>query len=114
MSELANNQARFTLTIDGAPGSFNVLRWQCAEGISSLYQARVEALADEPSAPHDLLGKSALLTVHSAEGTDLLKATAEQAAATWTFRRTAIDRLNLIATFSFTAERAVAKVQRAP
>lgn len=59
----------------------------------------------------DLAGK---VTVHSAEGTDLLKATAEQAAATWMFRRTAIDRLNLIATFSFTAERAVAKVQRAP
>jgi len=57
----------------------------------------------------DLAGK---VTVHSAEGPELLKASAEQAAGTWTFRRTAIDRLNLIATFSFTPERAIAKVTR--
>lgn len=50
----------------------------------------------------DLAGKT---TVHSAEGPELLKATAEQAVATWLFRRTAIDRLNLIATFKYGADR---------
>jgi TonB family protein len=59
----------------------------------------------------DLAGK---VTVHSADGPDGLKGSAEQAAATWVFRRTAIDRLNLIATFKFGADRSVAKVERAP
>lgn len=59
----------------------------------------------------DLAGKT---TVHSAEGPDLLKATAEQAVQTWLFRRTAIDRLNLIATFKFGADRTSAKVERVP
>ena len=59
----------------------------------------------------DLAGK---VTVHSAEGPDLLKSTAEQAVGTWLFRRTAIDRLHLIATFKFGADRSVAKVERAP
>lgn len=57
----------------------------------------------------DLAGKT---TVHSAEGPELLKATAEQAVATWLFRRTAIDRLNLIATFKYGADRSMAKVER--
>ena len=59
----------------------------------------------------DLAGKT---TVHSAEGPELLKATAEQAVATWLFRRTAIDRLNLIATFKYGADRSMAKVERVP
>jgi TonB family protein len=59
----------------------------------------------------DLAGK---VTVHSAEGPDMLKASAEQAVATWMFRRTAIDRLHLIATFKFGADRSVARVERAP
>lgn len=59
----------------------------------------------------DLAGK---VTVHSAEGHELLKASAEAAVGTWLFRRTAIDRLNLIATFTFTPERSLAKVVRAP
>jgi protein TonB len=59
----------------------------------------------------DLAGK---VTVHSAEGPDLLKSTAEQAVGTWLFRRTAIDRLHLIATFKFGTDRSVAKVERAP
>jgi TonB family protein len=59
----------------------------------------------------DLAGK---VTVHSAEGPDMLKASAEQAVGTWTFRRTAIDRLHLIATFKFGADRSVARVERAP
>lgn len=59
----------------------------------------------------DLAGKT---TVHSAEGPDLLKATAEQAVQTWLFRRTAIDRLNLIATFKYGADRSMAKVERVP
>jgi TonB family protein len=59
----------------------------------------------------DLAGK---VTVHSAEGPDMLKASAEQAVATWTFRRTAIDRLHLIATFKFGTDRSVARVERAP
>jgi hypothetical protein len=59
----------------------------------------------------DLAGR---VTVHSGEGPDLLKPAAEQAVATWTFRRTAIDRLNLIATFKFGSDRAVARIERAP
>ncbi len=59
----------------------------------------------------DLAGK---VTVHSAEGPDMLKAAAEQAVGTWLFRRTAIDRLHLIATFKFGAERTVANVAREP
>lgn len=57
----------------------------------------------------DLAGK---VTVHTTEGPDLLKAAAEQAVATWVFRRTAIDRLRLVATFHFSPERASAKVER--
>lgn len=59
----------------------------------------------------DLAGK---VSVHSAEGPDLLKATAEQAVGTWLFRRTAIDRLNLIATFKYGSDRSMAKIERAP
>ena len=58
----------------------------------------------------DLAGK---VTVHSAEGPELLKASAEQGVATWLFRRTAIDRLHLVATFKFGGDRSVAKVERA-
>ncbi len=58
----------------------------------------------------DLAGK---VTVHSAEGPELLKASAEQAVGTWLFRRTAIDRLHLVATFKFGGDRSVAKVERA-
>lgn len=59
----------------------------------------------------DLAGK---VGVHSAEGPDLLKAAAEQAVGTWIFRRTAIDRLNLVATFKYATDRTMAKVERAP
>ncbi len=57
----------------------------------------------------DLAGK---VTVHSVEGPDMLKSAAEQAAATWVFRRTAIDRLNLVATFKYGPDRTFAKVER--
>ena len=59
----------------------------------------------------DLAGK---VTVHSAEGPDMLKDGAAQAVNTWVFRRTAIDRLQLIATFRFGNDRALAKVERQP
>ena len=59
----------------------------------------------------DLAGK---VTVHSAEGPELLKASAEQAVGTWLFRRTAIDRVHLIATFKFGADRSMARVERQP
>ncbi len=59
----------------------------------------------------DLAGK---VTVHSAEGPDMLKAAAEQAVGTWLFRRTAIDRLHLVATFKFAADRTMANVAREP
>ena len=59
----------------------------------------------------DLAGK---VTVHSAEGPEMLKAAAEQAVSTWLFRRTAIDRLHLTATFKFGSDRTTAKVQREP
>ncbi len=59
----------------------------------------------------DLAGKA---TVHSAEGPEMLKDGAAQAVSTWLFRRTAIDRLRLIATFKFGNDRALAKVERQP
>ncbi|MEO5763243.1 MAG: TonB family protein [Vicinamibacteria bacterium] len=59
----------------------------------------------------DLAGR---VTVHSAEGPDMLKETSEQAVATWLFRRTAIDRIHLIATFKFGGDRSMAKVERQP
>ena len=52
------------------------------------------------------------VTVHSAEGPDMLKGAAEQAVATWVFRRSAIDRVHLIATFKYGADRSFAKVER--
>jgi TonB family protein len=58
----------------------------------------------------DLAGR---VTVHSAERHEILKSAAEQAVGTWVFRRTAIDRLNLIATFSYGQERTNAKIERA-
>lgn len=58
----------------------------------------------------DVAGK---VTVHSAEGPDLLKASAEGAVGTWLFRRTSIDRLHLIATFKFGTDRSVARIERA-
>lgn len=57
----------------------------------------------------DLAGR---VTVHSVEGPDLLKVAAEQAVGTWVFRRTAIDRVNLVATFKYGADRTFAKVDR--
>ncbi len=57
----------------------------------------------------DLAGK---VTVHSAEGPDMLKDAAEQAVSTWVFRRTAIDRVRLVATFKYGADRSVVKVER--
>ncbi|MBX7186541.1 MAG: energy transducer TonB [Vicinamibacteria bacterium] len=57
----------------------------------------------------DLAGK---VTVHTVEGPDLLKTAAEQAVASWLFRRTAIDRVPLIATFKFGPDRTFAKVER--
>jgi TonB family protein len=52
------------------------------------------------------------VTVHSTEGPDILKPAAEQAVGTWTFRRSAIDRVNLVATFKYGADRSFAKVER--
>lgn len=59
----------------------------------------------------DLAGR---VTVHSAEGPELLKESAEQAVGTWLFRRTSIETLNLIAVFKLGGDRAVARVDRAP
>lgn len=74
--------------------------------------ARLGAIVGEVSIRFsvDLAGK---VTVHTAEGPDMLKQAAEQAVGTWLFRRTAIDRLHLIATFKYTPDRATAKVERA-
>ncbi|HQZ18168.1 MAG TPA: TonB family protein [Vicinamibacteria bacterium] len=58
----------------------------------------------------DLAGK---VTVHSVEGPEMLKDAAGQAVLSWLFRRTAIDRLNLVATFKYGADRTFAKVDRA-
>jgi TonB family protein len=54
--------------------------------------------------------------VQSVSGPDLLKKAAEQAVASWVFRRTRADRAYLTATFSFAADKtgAVVKPQQAP
>jgi outer membrane biosynthesis protein TonB len=57
----------------------------------------------------DLAGR---VTVHSVEGPDMLKVAAEQAVGSWVFRRTAIDRVPLVATFKYGADRTFAKVDR--
>jgi TonB family protein len=59
----------------------------------------------------DVAGRTNVQTV---EGPELLKPAAEGAVQTWVFRRTAVDRIALIATFRFSAERATARVERAP
>ncbi len=50
-------------------------------------------------------------SVQSADGPDLLKPAAEQAVASWVFRRTTADRLYLVAVFNYNAESAAAAVK---
>lgn len=50
-------------------------------------------------------------SVQSAEGPDLLKPAAEQAVASWVFRRTTADRLYLVAVFNYNVESAGAAVK---
>ncbi len=68
MAEIASNAARFTLSIEGAGGRWSVVRWQGTEGLSSLYQFKVEALVEDPPSPRSLLGANALLTIHDTGG----------------------------------------------
>jgi outer membrane biosynthesis protein TonB len=49
--------------------------------------------------------------VQAADGPDLLKPAAEQAVASWVFRRTTADRLNLVAVFNYSGEGASAAVR---
>jgi len=49
-------------------------------------------------------------SVQSAEGPDLLKTAAEQVVASWSFRRTTIERLHLIAHFTYSGDTATAAV----
>ena len=50
-------------------------------------------------------------SVQSTDGPDLLKPAAEQAVASWLFRRTTADRLNLVAVFNYNGEAASATVK---
>lgn len=50
-------------------------------------------------------------SVQSADGPDLLKPAAEQAVASWVFRRTTADRLYLVAVFNYGGESAAAAVK---
>ena len=53
-------------------------------------------------------------TVLSSEGPDLLKPAAEQAVASWSFRRTSAERLYLTAMFTYRADAARASVAPSP
>jgi hypothetical protein len=54
--------------------------------------------------------------IQSAMGPDLLRTAAEQAVASWVFRRARADRLYLLAVFSYTGDKgsAVVRLQAAP
>ncbi len=55
-------------------------------------------------------------TVQGATGPDVLKPAAEQAVASWVFRRTRADRAYLVAVFTYTGDKssAVVRPQAAP
>jgi type VI secretion system secreted protein VgrG len=61
---LTNNQARFELAVDGSSETWNVVRWEATEGLSTLYQFRVTATTEGAVPPASLIGSKALLTVH--------------------------------------------------
>jgi len=62
------------------------------------------------------VGTAGTTTVQSATGPDLLKPAAEQAVASWVFRRTRADRAYLVAVFTYTGDKssAVVRPQAAP
>jgi hypothetical protein len=62
------------------------------------------------------VGGAGTTTVQGATGPDLLKPAAEQAVASWVFRRTRVDRAYLVAVFTFTGDKssAVVRPQAAP
>jgi TonB family protein len=59
----------------------------------------------------DLAGRT---TIQGVDGPELLKAAAQGAVETWVFRRTAVERLALVATFTFSPNGARAHVQHQP
>jgi outer membrane biosynthesis protein TonB len=57
------------------------------------------------------VGTAGTTTVQSASGPDLLKPAAEQAVASWVFRRTRADRAYLVAVFTYTGDKSSAVVR---
>ncbi|HSD65266.1 MAG TPA: TonB family protein [Vicinamibacteria bacterium] len=57
------------------------------------------------------VGAAGTTTVQSATGPDLLKPAAEQAVASWVFRRTRADRAYLVAVFTYTGDKSSAVVR---
>jgi hypothetical protein len=53
-------------------------------------------------------------TIQKTTGVDLLKKAAEQAVASWVFRRTRADRAYLVAVFDYRDDRAAASVRPQP
>jgi outer membrane biosynthesis protein TonB len=53
-------------------------------------------------------------SVQGSEGPELLRAAAEQAAASWVFRRTSTERLRALAEFSYRDDRAIATIRLEP
>lgn len=60
------------------------------------------------------VGAAGATTLQSASGPDLLKKAAEQAVASWVFRRTRADRAYLLATFAYEGDSASATVTPQP
>jgi hypothetical protein len=57
---------------------------------------------------------SGATTIQGTSGPELLKPAAEQAVASWVFRRTRADRAYLIATFDYSADKGSAVVRPHP
>ena len=64
---LIGNRPVYSCGIAGAPGELRVLRFTGNEGVSSLFEFRVELACDKLIVVHDLIGSSALLCI---EGMD--------------------------------------------
>jgi hypothetical protein len=57
------------------------------------------------------VGTAGNTTLQSASGPDLLKPAAEQAVASWVFRRTRADRAYLVAVFTYSGDKSSAVVR---
>ena len=64
---LIGNRPVFTCAIAGAPGELRVIRFTGSEGVSTLFEFRVELACDRLIVVHDLIGSAAMLCI---EGVD--------------------------------------------